>query len=70
MSALFSRFRATRQDAAASESVAALISSLESSAERPALSHREFRKFIQEHGQSKTEAWMPIRAAARNNGGR
>ena len=69
MSALFSRFRVTRQEATASESVAALISSLESG-ERPALSHREFRKFIQEHGQSTTEAWTPIRAAARNSGRR
>jgi hypothetical protein len=71
MSALFSRLRIPRRSSAASESMAALISNLEAcTGERPTLSPHEFRKFIQEHSESKAEAWIPIRAAARNSGSR
>lgn len=69
-----SLFRRTpsKEDSSSSESIAALIASLETNVVelRSAVSHREFREFIRDRDRSHEQAWEPIRTAALAGGRR
>ena len=54
-----------------SRTVVSLIANLDANVDpHPAASRHEFRAYIRDRDRSQDEAWMPIRSAARNNGGR
>jgi hypothetical protein len=70
MSAWFKR--PNRQDGRGSAAaVASLLADLENNVAGPqAVSHRDFRDYIRDRGRAQDEAWVPIRAAARQHGHR
>lgn len=78
MSALFRRTRRNGGEEPAEElpeesfeAIASLIANLEASAaERPAVSHLEFREYIRDRARSQDEVWTAIRAASRDKRGR